>query len=333
MFTQEERDEIIAKYDQGVSEIVGNTQYVDIDPRELLTDVDKIKDYVRDTAINAVLSKIPVGSPKPYYQVRVSVSELVAQEESYVLSINLSDTKASPIEFTFRYSESNENVNVETIIEFLSNSFRSILHTSMVQENLDALNELLGEAVNPENSDLGYTISFVPSSAVTTKFVDRITDTELVLVANDDSSFQVPNLVVFTRLDEDSEMYETELERKNNSVDAFLKSFEGLERPVDFLQAKPSILKLLTSITTHAPATLITRAYRNKVSPALLNRRTDADIFVQTQDGEGIDVIGAVRRSGETGGFTVILEPIYRKTLEASPEVDIEAEIKKQLAV
>lgn len=332
MFTLAERTSILDKFDEGVAGIIGNTPLLDIDVASILDDVDATKSYVRDNAANAVLSKVPTGAPKPFYKVRVSVSDLEeSATSSRVLNINFSNTKASPIDFKFQYTKASASVDAASIVEFLSSALRHVIGSLMVDENLGALNELLAEASNPENSDLDYTIRFIPASTTTSRFVDRITDDELVIVANDESSFEIPDLVVLTDVDPEGEFAEKETARKEKARASFFQTLEGLDRPVDFLAAKLSLVKLLTNITTHAPATLVTRAYRNGVSKAILTRKKDTELLVQAEDAEGIDVLGAVRRSGETGEYTVILAPFQRKSLEAS-DVDIIAAMEEQLA-
>lgn len=331
MYTSEKRDEILNSFDEGVSDIVENGHPVlDTNPVDLLEDLDAINDYIKDNLNHAVFSKIPEGSPAPNHLIRVSVSELPESGDAKLaLSVIIRNSVNSLVPFKYEYRKVSTQITAQGLIEFIASALHSILHSSMAAVNLGEVNDFFAEAVSADNANLDYTIQFIPRSAAKhrSNFVDQIDNDSIVLVADEDRAFEVPNLVVFSEIDEDDEFAEEKAKRRETSRANVFEKLVGLDRPVDFLGAKLKLVKVLTSLSNHSVATLVSKSYSRKVTKSIEGVRKDLDILVRVDK----DVIGAVRRTGETGDFEVILNPFQKGTLEPS-DVDLVAEVKKQLA-
>lgn len=329
MYTSEQRDEILQSFDEGVATILtsGNS-VLGTNPGEIVSDLDAISDYVKINVNNAVFSKIPEGAPAPHHLVRVGVSELSgASKATHSLSIVIRSSVSSSVPFKFHYSKANNAVTAQNLVDFVAGAIRSVLNSAMAATNLEEVNEFFAEGV--ESANLDYSIKFIPRSTASREnnYVERVDNDAVVFIADDDRAFEVPNFIIFSEIDEDDEFAEKKEAHKESSRAKVLEQLAGLDRPIDFLGAKLKLVKVLTSLTNHEVSTIVSKSYSRKVSKSIEKVNKDLDILVRAED----DVLGAVHRDGETGDFSVILDPFHKKTLERS-DIDLVAEVKKQLA-
>lgn len=308
MYTKDQHDEILSSFREDALRLSDVSQYplLTVDIVELAKDGDRLSEWLRMTVKKAIEAQLPVGSPIPDVTIRNSVTDLPSMGAA-MLSITISPQKASPVAFpkaTFRRSDK-ETTSLE-IVNFIVGAYAQILHTLMENVNLTKLNEVLAWATSEEQADRNYKISFVPSTlrARQAGFINTINDDEIVLVADADKVFDLPNWVVLA--DEDPDISQQRLETSRRGL---VESLIPHDTVVSALHAKIPMIRTVAGVGTHRTHTLVRNAFGRDAKGMTKGIKKPILALVETDE-----IIGAVEYNGEN--VSVVLSPVSKETLE-----------------
>lgn len=308
MYTKEQHDTILSSFREDALRLYDPTQYplLDVNIVELAKDGDRLSEWLRVTVKKAVEAQLPVGSPIPEITIRNSVTDLPSIG-SAMLSINISPQKASPVAFPKEaFKRADNQTTSHEIVQFIVSAYAKILHTLMENVNLEKLNSVLAWATSEDQADRSYTISFVPSTlrARQAGFINTINDDELVLVADSDKVFELPDWVVLS--DDDPDVSQQRLDTSRRGL---VESLIPHDTVVSALHAKIPMIRSVAGVGTHRTHTLIRKAFGRDAAGMTKGIKKAVLALVETDK-----VIGAVEYSGEN--VSVVLSPVSKETLE-----------------
>lgn len=308
MYTREQRDQILADFRENAAQLTDAEKYprLNADIVEVAQDNDTFSDWLKITLKNAVEAQIPLGAPLPELTIRNSVTEIPSLDAA-LISLTVSPKKSSPVAFNKEsFKRSDKDTNSYEIVDFLVDAYVRILYTLMENANLEKLNDVLAWATSEEQADRKYSVSFIPSTLRERQsgFINTISDDELILVADSEAVFSLPEWVILA--DEDEEVSEKRIEDARQGLVASLIAHDTV---VSLLHAKVPVIKILAGIGTHRTHTLIRKAFGRDAEGMNSKIKKSVLALVETDD-----VIGAVEYNN--GEVSVVLSPVSKDTLE-----------------
>lgn len=255
--------------------------------------------YLAKRYIDAVASSVP--KELGVDDTTVYINQSGSDDKVALMGVTISSKYTSDREFKFKkqfvYSEDVTDI----LIDFVKCTYVELITDALIRANLAEVNAKLEEIGKSAGNTFKVTI--VPPMGSEGKKVLRITDEEVVFVADETRIFDMDDILVFHEVDEEvtedilKEGYEREV-----------ASFAGACTAPQFIGVHDPLVEHICGISKLTkPFTLIKKAYSKNAKKVKSKKETSAYFF---EDG----IYAAVHMTAD--GNSVILHPFKVDTLE-----------------
>ena len=312
MFRKNEVVKVITDFKNNAEEMFKTSCKDDVVAYMKENKAQEISDFCNKVK-NCAIASIPEGYAVP--NVSVYVNSTGTEEEIKVINLSVNHKVTSDFRFKFAYVFTALHVE-EDIKDAFIEVYETLLINQMAAENLKKVNEVM--EIVTEKAGVDYKVSFVTPLKGDGKIVERISDDEVVFVADEEKVFEVENLLITY----DADKFVTQ-EMIDEAIDLEADKIALATSTVKLVaQWGSPVIKYICNLNKQVkPMTIIKKAVTKNIIKV---RGKKEEIGYFTDD----DIFAIVAKRPE--GYEVILSPFEIETFDAA-DLDVIKEIKKAI--
>ena len=295
MFNAEKKTILIEEFKRNAQELFNSVKSdCDLKTAMLNGDVDDVRGIVKRCQ-SIMVANIPEGVDVPKTSLYTSPTTAAGDDSISLVNITISNKISADKVFKYSTTVTREGA-IDKVLDFMMGVYITLIVDKLVSKNLERVNDVIAQAV--AESGITYGVKIVSSLGNEGKKIARISDDEVVFVADESRVFDLDKIIVL--LEEPTELITAEVIQQH--YNDLVEEFANAQTPEQLVSNHGGVLVAhVCDISKRLKAmTLIKKVCTKNVTKV----HGDKDTVAYFADG---DVFSLVAK--RDGNFEVILAP------------------------
>lgn len=272
-------------------------------------------DLVKDCIIkfqNNIITAVPEAVPVPAVSLYQSPLSTSGDGAIDIISLSLSNRINSVKKFKYTVRVTKNNI-IQQLKDFFIPAYTELIISSMVESNLERVNDILGQAV--EEAGVPYKVAFTSELGNEGKKLATLLDDEVVFVADEDRALSLDSLMIMRVPDEDEMITEDMIQNAYSALVSEIQECQTVEQ----LVANPgAFIRYVADISKHVKPSTIIKGICGKNVEKLTGNKDALAYYLR----DNVFALVAKR----SGNLEVVLSPFDLSTMR-KVDVDVLKEI------